>query len=314
MIEVIAVSKHFGRIYALKDVSFEVRQGEVVGLLGPNGSGKTTMMQILSCFTPPSTGSVRIEGLDVAEDSLKIRRMIGYFLERVSIYPDMRVKAFLRFAARIKGIPKGDLNSSVGEAVETCGLEGVTKRIIGKLSKGYRQRVGLAQALLNNPPILLLDEPTAGVDPEQVAEIRNLIHRLAGKRTIILSSHILSDISQMCEKVIIIHKGEVKAADTIENLCAQVHDGSHLRVQIKTKDGKVLDRLKKVPGIIAVAIEETTGPDSIAFAIRAEKTVDLPAVLWELAVRHEWTIREIYPIKMSLEDIFFRVVKKRSAG
>ena len=310
MIEVDSVSKRFGAIQALHDVTFRVREGDIVGLLGPNGAGKTTTMRILSCFIPPTSGSVRIDGLDAEKNSLAIRERVGYFLEKASIYPDMRVAGFLDFVARIKKVPRDQRGKVVSEAMGLCGLDHMKDRIIGNLSKGYAQRVGLAQALLNNPKILLLDEPTIGLDPEQVVEIRNLIHGLAGRRTVILSSHILPEISQICNRVIIIDKGRIIAIDTPEKLSARLQNSNHFKVRIEAPDGGAITKLDEIPGMIRVEEEATLSRSTSDYLVQAGKDVDVPRQLCALAFRNQWVLREIRAIEMSLEDVFLKLVKK----
>ncbi len=310
MIEVEGVSRQFGSITALKDVSFRVEKGEVVGFLGPNGAGKTTMMRILTCFIPPTSGVAKIDGLDVTRNSLEVRRKIGYFLERVALYPDMRVFPFLRFAGEVKGVARARLKQVVSEAMEICGLEHVRNRIINNLSKGYRQRVGLAQALLNQPEVLILDEPTIGLDPEQVSEIRKVIKALSGERTVILSSHILSEVSMICNKVIIIDNGRVVAVDTPENLSDLLQERVATYVQIEGASEMVLEELKKISGVSRVEAKEKISDKILGYRIESEKGTDICSELNILAFRNQWILREIQPVEMSLEEIFFKMVAK----
>jgi len=312
MIEVDSVSKRFGGLYALKEVTFQVERGEVMGFLGPNGAGKTTMMRILACFSPPTTGLVKIAGLNVETDSLEIRRKIGYFLEKVSVYPDMRVAEFLDFVAEIKGVTGSLRKRVISEAVESCGLGQVQYRIIGNLSKGYRQRVGLAQALLNNPEILLLDEPTIGLDPEQVLGIRRLIKGLAGQRTVLLSTHILPEVSQICNKVIIIDKGRIVAIDTPERLSARLQESTLIRTQIEASDDLVIEKLGEIPGIVRMVKEEMVSKNISNYLIETRKGIDVPRELCGMAFKNQWILREIRPVEMSLEDIFLKLVTKEN--
>lgn len=310
MIQVDSVSKRFGSILALKGVTFQVGAGEVVGFLGPNGAGKTTMMRILACVLPPTSGFVTIDGLNVNTDSLAIRRRNGYFLEKVSVYPDMRVAEFLGFVAEIKCIPGKLRKKAVSEVIDACGLVEVRQRIIGNLSKGYRQRVGLAQALLNSPALLLLDEPTIGLDPEQVIEIRTLIKGLAGERTVILSSHILPEVSQVCDKVIIIDKGRIIAVDTPEGLSLRLQESASFQVQIEASDGMVIEMMEKVPGIVQVEKEGDVSENVSNYLIKADKDIDVPDELCAMAFDNKWILREIRPTKMSLEDVFLKLVTR----
>ena len=310
MIRIDSVSKRFGPILALNGVTFQVGSGEIVGFLGPNGAGKTTMMRILACFLPPTSGSVSIDGLNVETDSLAIRRKIGYFLEKVSVYPDMRVAEFLGFVAEIKRVPVNLRKKGISEAMDACGLGRVRQRIIGNLSKGYRQRVGLAQALLNNPALLLLDEPTIGLDPKQVIEIRSLIKGLAGERTVVLSTHILSEVSQVCDKIVIIDEGRIVAVDTPEGLSLRLQELTSLHVQIEAFDGMVIEEMNKVPGIVQVEKEEDVSENVVNYLIKADEGIDVPRELCALAFNEKWILREIRPEKMSLEDAFLKLVTR----
>jgi gliding motility-associated transport system ATP-binding protein len=221
MIEVRNLTKRYGELTAIQDVSFGVERGETLGLLGPNGAGKTTTMRILTGFMPATSGTVTVDGFDVFDDSFEVRKRIGYLPESPPLYLDMTVDGYLRFVARIKGVPKADLDGATDQAVEICGLGEVRHRLSGHLSKGFRQRVGLAQALIHNPPVLVLDEPTIGLDPRQIIEIRKLIRRLAGDRTVILSTHILPEVSQICEKVVILAGGRVALEGRMDDLMKQ---------------------------------------------------------------------------------------------
>ena len=230
MIEVEHLTKFYGLVPAVSDLSFQVGQGEVVGFLGPNGAGKTTTMKILTCFLPPTSGQARIDGLDISRDSLGVRQKIGYLPENNPLYSEMTVEGFLSFAAQAKGVPSRDAKTAAAKVAEDCGLGTVRGRIIGHLSKGFRQRVGLAQALLNDPPVLILDEPTIGLDPAQVIEIRQLIKSLGRERTILLSSHILPEISQVCQKVIILNQGRIVATDTVSSLTTQLQSSRKIKL------------------------------------------------------------------------------------
>jgi ABC-2 type transport system ATP-binding protein len=219
MIEVANLSKRYGDIAAIRDVSFTAADGEILGFLGPNGAGKTTTMRIITGFMPATSGTVRVDGFDVFEQSTEVRRRIGYLPENPPLYNDMSVAAYLRFVAKLKGLSRGaDIAAALDRVLETCGLTAVRERLLGHLSKGFRQRVGLAQALIHDPPVLVLDEPTIGLDPRQIIEIRGLIKTLGGKRTIVLSTHILPEVSQVCDKVVIINDGRIVVEDQLANL------------------------------------------------------------------------------------------------
>src|SRR5215469_17023233 len=237
MIEVQNLTKHYGPVTAIRDVSFNVAPGEIVGFLGPNGAGKSTTMRILSCFMPASGGTAKVAGYDVFRESLEVRRRIGYLPENVPLYTDLRVAPYLEFVAEAKGVPRGDRKKRVGDAMERCRVADVQNRLIGKLSKGYRQRVGLAQAIVSDPAVLILDEPTIGLDPQQITEIRALIKSLAGDHTVILSTHILPEVSMVCSGVIIINRGAVVAQGTIDKLVDEFFPTSRVVVQVAGPDG-----------------------------------------------------------------------------
>ena len=220
MIEVKGLTKYFGAIAALQDASFSVNAGEIVGFLGPNGAGKSTAMRILTGFFPASRGEARVDGFEVHEKPLEVKRRIGYLPENVPLYDEMTVKGFLGYVAQVKGLPRGQRNAEVAQVMEKCGLNDMGKRMLRQLSKGYRQRVGIAQALVGSPPVLILDEPTVGLDPGQIVDIRSMIKDLGGKHTILLSTHILPEVNMVCDRVIIISRGRIVAQDTMEQLTA----------------------------------------------------------------------------------------------
>src|SRR6266851_4730884 len=222
MIKVEGLTKRYARTVAVDNISFEVQKGQVVGFLGRNGAGKTTTMRVLTCFLPPTEGTANVAGFDVQKQPMEVKKRIGYLPELPPLYPEMEVHEYLEFVARIKGIPKGDVKKRVDDVMQKCAIADVRLKLISKLSKGYRQRVGLAQAIMHNPDVLILDEPTAGLDPQQILETRNLIKGLAGDHTIILSTHILPEVEQICERVMIIAKGKVVATDTVENLTTRL--------------------------------------------------------------------------------------------
>jgi gliding motility-associated transport system ATP-binding protein len=311
MIEVQNLTKYYGSIPAISDLSFSIGQGEVVGFLGPNGAGKTTTLKILTCFLPPTSGQAQVNGFDIHDDSLKVRARIGYLPENVPLYSEMTVTSFLTFAARAKGISPKETRDSVDEAVASCGLNSVQGRIIGHLSKGFRQRVGLAQALLNNPPVLILDEPTIGLDPAQVIEIRQLIKGLGRERTIILSSHILPEVSQLCQRVIILNKGRIVATDTVSNLTAQLQTSRMVHLTIQGPPEEVLPALTSQPGILrAVAREEGIGK----YTLEMNKDQDVRAQLAKMIVDRNWGLLEMASQELSLEEIFVQLVTEETEG
>ncbi|HYA04153.1 MAG TPA: ABC transporter ATP-binding protein, partial [Syntrophobacteria bacterium] len=257
-IDVENLTKLYGPLSALHHVSFRVEQGEIVGFLGPNGAGKTTAMRILTCFIPPTSGTARVAGLDCQEHPLEVRTKIGYLPENVALYSDMTVRRFLMFAVAAKGVPRARRRQAVNRVMETCNITEVEKRVIGHLSKGYRQRIGIAQALLNDPPILILDEPTIGLDPGQIVEIRTLVKELGGERTIMLSSHILPEVSQICERILIINRGQIVATDTPANLTTQLRRTLEVRLHVDGPEAEIKEAIGAVEGVLQV--KAGTGP------------------------------------------------------
>jgi ABC-2 type transport system ATP-binding protein len=253
MINVDHLTKRYGSLTAIDQVTFQVEAGEVLAFLGPNGAGKTTTMRILTGSLPATSGRVRIAGYDIDESPLEVKRQIGYLPETLPLYPEMTVTEYLRYVARIKGVSRSDIRQAVNQAVERCALGQVRGRLIGNLSRGYRQRVGLAQALIHDPPLLILDEPTGGLDPKQIIEIRELIKTLAGSHTVILSTHILPEATAICQRVIIIHKGRVVAVDTPERLATQLRGAEQVRVALRRPTADLHDELAAVPGVLRVA-------------------------------------------------------------
>src|SRR5271156_4978259 len=258
MITVQGLTKRYARTIAVDHISFEVKKGQIVGFLGPNGAGKTTTMRILTCFLPPSEGTATVAGFDVMAQPMEVKKRIGYLPETPPVYPEMEVHEYLEFVGRIKGVPSVDLKRRVSEVSEKCAVADVSKTLIGKLSKGYRQRVGLAQAIIHNPDVLILDEPTAGLDPHQIIETRDLIKGLAGDHTIILSTHILPEVEQICEKVIIIAKGKVVATDSVENLTSRLRGSESVAIEVIAPEGAgVQSRLEQVAGVSRVIHKES---------------------------------------------------------
>src|SRR5262244_3858069 len=252
MIEVDHLTKNYGLVGAIRDVSFSVPPGQIVGFLGPNGAGKSTTMRILACFMPASSGAARVAGFDVFRQSMDVRRRIGYLPENVPLYTDMRVAPYLDFVAEVKGVGRAERRRRVAEVMDRCMIADVQNRLIGKLSKGYRQRVGLAQAIVSDPEVLILDEPTIGLDPKQITEIRSLIKSLAGQHTVILSTHILPEVSMVCGGVIIINKGAIVAQGPIDTLVEQFFPTSRVQVQIEGPAEAVRDGLRAIPGVLSV--------------------------------------------------------------
>lgn len=310
MIEVENLTKYYGEIRGIENVSFSMEKGEITGFLGPNGSGKTTTMRILTCFFPPTRGRARVAGYDVIKDPIEVRRRMGYMPETVPLYPDMKVTTYLNFVADAKGMEKRQKKRRIGEVMERCGIVEVSHRLVGNLSKGYRQRVGLAQALMNDPEVLILDEPTIGLDPKQVVEIRNLIKNLAGERTIILSTHILPEVSMTCEKVIIIHEGRIVVVDTPENLMRMLQKSSKTFIQIEGVQQEITAKLRKISGVINVVEKGEVSPGVFSYEVESKKENDISGELSYLVYSNNWKMVEMRAVKMSLEDIFIELVTK----
>jgi ABC-2 type transport system ATP-binding protein len=294
-------------------VSFKVERGEILGFLGPNGAGKTTTMRILTGYMPPTGGKALVGGYDVQDQPIEAKRRTGYLPETPPLYPEMTVRDYLDFCARIKGVPRAERVSRVKSSMERTRIADVGKRHCGKLSKGYRQRVGLAQALLHNPEVLILDEPTAGLDPKQIIETRDLIRGLAGDHTIILSTHILPEVSQTCQRVVIINKGRVVAVDTPENLRARLQGAETLFVQIDAQGADVTSALTAIPGVTRVAPADTR-PESGAYEVESERGRDVRRELARDIVTRGWGLLELRPMRMSLEDVFLQVTTEESAA
>jgi ABC-2 type transport system ATP-binding protein len=304
VIEVENLTKLYGSVVALRQVSFKVDQGEVVGFLGPNGAGKTTALRILTCFMPPTSGTARVAGLDCQEHSLEVRAQIGYLPENVPLYLDMTSRRFLSFACAAKGMDRSRIHKEIDRVMEVCSIHSVAERIIAHLSKGFRQRIGIAQALINDPPILLLDEPTIGLDPSQIVEIRALIKELGTERTIIVSSHILPEVSQICQRILIINKGQIVATDTPANLTAQLQQNQQIYMEVQGPRSAVMDTLRTTPGVLAVA----PANGKFAYVIESVRGADSRPELARAVVENGWQLRELKTQELTLEDIFMQLV------
>ncbi len=305
MITVEHLTKRFGGRTVLDDISFEVKRGEIVGFLGPNGAGKTTTMRILSTFLPATGGTVTIGGLDVFRDSLEVRRRIGYLPENVPLYPDMRVIEYLRYRARLKGLWGRRMNARLDEIMSRCGLSDVRTTIIGRLSKGYTQRVGLADSLMHEPDLLILDEPTIGLDPNQIRHIRNLITSLAQRHTVLLSSHILPEVEMICQRVLIIHKGRIVASDSADNLVRLMKGNLQIVIEIQGPREDVENRLKGISGVAGLTCEEAG--EWHRFTCSCDSGMDIRAELFKMASANNWTVRELRVEKRNLEDVFVKL-------
>jgi ABC-2 type transport system ATP-binding protein len=307
VIEVQHISKHYGRVTAVDDVSFRVERGEILGFLGPNGAGKTTTMRILTGYMPPSEGRATVAGFDVFDQPIEAKRRTGYLPETPPLYPDMTVREYLDFVARIKGVPGADRRSRVTSVMQRTHVHDMADRHCSKLSKGYKQRVGLAQALIHNPEVLILDEPTAGLDPKQIIETRQLIRSLAGNHTIVLSTHILPEVAQTCQRVVIINKGRVVAVDTPENLTARLTGAETMFVQIDAPGTDVRAEaelaLAAIPGVTRVVPADLGG----GFEVENERGTDVRRELARTVVNKGWGLLELRPMRMSLEEVFLQV-------
>lgn len=306
MIEVEHLTKYYGDLPAIQDVSFSVRKGEILGFLGPNSAGKTTTMRILSGYMPPTEGKARVAGYDVTTDSLEVRRRIGYLPETVPLYHEMAVRGYLEYMAALRGVARPA--QAAERAMEACGLTERRETLIGKLSKGYKQRVGLAQAIIHDPEVLILDEPTIGLDPRQIIEVRNLIKGLGGSHTVILSTHILPEASQVCERVMIINKGRIVAEDTPEHLTGRLRGAQHLHVQVARPARDTAASLEAVPGVLAVA-DKGAGSYEVEMALDADPRAEIA----ELVVGRGWGLLELRPVGMSLEEIFLTLTTEEPA-
>lgn len=312
MIEVHQLTKRYGPALAVSDVSFEARQGEVLGFLGPNGAGKTTTMRVITGYLPPTSGSVKVAGYDVTEESLEARRHTGYLPENPPVYTDMRVCEYLAFVGRIRGVARKDLRQRMADVSEKCAITDVQRRPIGKLSKGYRQRVGIAQALIHNPDVLVLDEPTAGLDPKQIIETRQLIRSLAGQHTVVLSTHILPEVSKTCDRVVVISAGKIVAVGTPDELTRRLQGFETVLLTAEGPRDEIKSQLEKVEGVNRV--EEHEVSDSRAtFEIHAGKEKDVRSELARVVVESRWRLLELKTSGLSLEDIFLQLTTHDAA-
>jgi len=318
MIKVQALTKKYARTIAVDQISFEVAKGQIVGFLGPNGAGKTTTMRMLTCFLPPSAGTATVAGFDVLEQPLEVKKRIGYLPETPPIYLEMETAEYLKFVGKLKGLSGADLQKRVDHVCDRCAVADVKKKLLGRLSKGYRQRVGLAQAIIHNPDVLILDEPTAGLDPKQINETRDLIKSLAGDHTIILSTHILPEVEQTCEQVIIINKGKLVATDSVRNLQARARGAESVVVEIAGRDGNleariVQHKLEQVAGVSRVL---SKGKDNgrVVFEVESQKGRFVRGDLARAVVECGWDLNELRPAAMSLEEVFLQLTGNEASA
>lgn len=309
LIEALGLEKRYGDLVAIQDVSFRVEKGEIVGFLGPNAAGKTTTMRILTGFMPPTAGSARIAGYDVTEQSVEARRHVGYLPENVPLYNEMTVRGYLAFMAQLRGVPRRQVPSRVAEVIDAVRIGDRADAIIGKLSRGYRQRVGLAQAMVHNPDVLILDEPTVGLDPAQVIEVRQLIKSLGGSRTVILSTHILPEASAVCGRILIINEGRLVAADTPENLTRRLRSSQQVRLQVRGPRDEVCATLANVDGVAHVEVGSTR--DGVtSFTLDAEPEKDVREAVARAVVAVGWGLLELQAVDMSLEEVFLKLTQE----
>jgi len=311
MIKVEGLTKRYPRTIAVDNISFEVEKGQIVGFLGPNGAGKTTTMRVLTCFLPPSEGTANVAGFDVIQHPEEVKKRIGYLPETPPLYPEMEVSEYLTFVGQIKGISSADIKRRVDEVTSRCAIGDVRDKLIAKLSKGYRQRVGLAQAIIHNPDVLILDEPTSGLDPKQIIEIRELLKSLAGDHTIILSTHILSEVEQSCERVIIISQGKLVAIDSVANLTNRLRGQEQVALEVEAAEGRpepteVQQRLEQVAGVSRVLMREAKN-GRLLFEVESLQGRHIRADVARCVVNSGWNLSELRAVGLSLEDIFLQL-------
>lgn len=310
MIEVENLTKVYTGRKAIDGISFKVEKGEILGFLGPNGAGKTTTMRILTCYMPSTSGTARVAGFDVFEESLEVRKRIGYVPETPPVYPEMTVESYLTFVAKIKGAPSNQRRAQVDDVMGKCSIGDVRNRVIGKLSKGYKQRVGVAQALLNNPEVLILDEPTIGLDPKQIFDVRSLIKSLAGNHTVILSTHILPEVSMTCDRVVIINNGKVVAMDTPEGLTNQAKGAERIALLVDGPREAVGEKLQGIDGVVSVQASGGENGKPASFNVECKLNTDLRRTLAATVVSQGWGLLELKGVSLSLEDVFINLVTK----
>ena len=308
MIELKNITKYYGDFPAVTNISFKIEKGEIVGLLGPNGAGKSTTMKMITGFMPPSSGELSVGGNDIVTQSIEARRRIGYLPETVPLYTDMTVYSYIEYMGLLRGLNKKNIKSKVDNVIEICKLEDYRHSLISKLSKGFRQRVGISQAIIHDPEVLVLDEPTIGIDPNQVVETRQLIKNLSGEHTLILSSHILPEVSSICERVLIIHEGEIAASDTIENLSSLMSGKNKIEADIIGSPQSIVTELEKINDIksIEFSINKSSSEFS-TFTIESEINIDIRSEISKIIINNGWGLIRLQSMEMSLEDIFLQI-------
>jgi len=310
MIEVNHLSKRFGRHQAVKDISFHVGPGNIVGFLGPNGAGKTTTLRMITGYLPPTSGNAKVAGFDIFKESIKARKKIGYMPENVPLYDEMRVREYLRYRAQLKGLRGSDVRKHVGDAMDLCGLTHVRRKMIKTLSKGYRQRVGLADSLVHKPDLLILDEPTNGLDPNQIRSIRNLIKRLGEDHTIMLSTHILHEVEMTCNHVIIVDEGSIKAAGSPNELINQMRAAGKITVELKGDAETQAGAIGRLAHVKKVITEPSDDPIWNRFSVYVDSGTDSRERIANLANQYGWPVRTLYRHTATLEDIFVELTRK----
>jgi ABC-2 type transport system ATP-binding protein len=313
LIEVQNLTKAYGPVTAVDHVSFTVNKGEILGFLGPNGAGKTTTMRILTGFMPASSGTARVAGFDVSTDSLEVRRHIGYLPEAPPLYPDMAVETYLDFVLRIKNVPAEQRRARVADALEKTNLGDKRTQLIKRLSRGYKQRVGLAQALVHDPDVIVLDEPTVGLDPKQIIEVRHLIKGLAGTHTIILSTHILPEVSMTCDRVVIINKGKIAAVDTPQNLTSQLKSGQRIQIEVQAPEKPLQDLLGQIPGASRAQVDASRADGHMLAIVEAAPGKDIRSLIAAKVIEKHWELYELRGVSISLEDIFLELTTDDAA-
>ncbi len=311
MIEANQLTKRFGDVTAISDVTFRVERGEILAFLGPNGAGKTTTMRILTAFLPASSGTARIAGFDTFEAPMEVKRRIGYLPETPPLYPELTVDEYLRFVARVKGIPRREQTAALQRVLEQCGLTEVRRRLIANLSRGYRQRTGLAQALIHDPDVLILDEPTVGLDPKQIIEIRQVIKGLTGQHTVILSTHILPEATAVCQRVIIIHEGRIVAVDTPERLSAQIRQSEKIQISVRRPVPELEDGIRSIPGVLHLFTDDGGAG---RYVVEAQLGRDIREELARYIVVKDFGLLELRPVALTLEDVFLKLTQEDRPG
>jgi ABC-2 type transport system ATP-binding protein len=311
MIVVEQLTKRYGPHTAIQDVSFRVEKGEVLAFLGPNGAGKSTTMRILTGLLPPTSGRASVSGFDTFDHPIEVKKRVGYLPETPPLYNELTVREYLTFAGRIKGVPKFHIPASLNHVLERCGLTDVVGRLIGNLSKGYRQRVGLAQALIHDPDVLILDEPTVGLDPKQIIDIRQLIKELAGQHTVILSTHILQEATALCQRVIIIHEGRIRAVDSPDRLSTQLRHSEKIQLSIRETSPGISDALQSIPGVIQVLSERVANNNT--FIIESDLGRDIREEVARCIVGNNWGLLELKNVSMTLEDVFLKLTREEQS-